>query len=110
MSLRLSLNTEEPFPTPTTKPSHSRKKDRMSYFTPTIQIDLTQVRNDRTDEIMHELEVELVNVDNLKDGCVEWIHHQTTNSMSHDSKASLFVESIQTLLASARTLAMKGAK
>ncbi|KAK9897858.1 mRNA triphosphatase CET1 [Cystobasidium minutum MCA 4210] len=55
---RISVSVEEPVPIPTSKPTHERWKDRVSYRHQAFQIDLTQVRSSENKEVLHELEIE----------------------------------------------------
>ncbi|KAF9077505.1 mRNA capping enzyme [Rhodocollybia butyracea] len=60
---RVSVNLEVPVSHPVGTPTHSRRKDRMSYSHEEFNIDLTQVTSTNpgggTPEILHELEVEI---------------------------------------------------
>ncbi|KAI0662329.1 mRNA capping enzyme [Cubamyces menziesii] len=60
---RISVNLEVPVPPPLGSPTHSRKKDRMSYSHEEFVIDLTQVTAtsgpNSKPEVLHELELEL---------------------------------------------------
>ncbi|KAI0357345.1 mRNA capping enzyme [Trametes cingulata] len=60
---RISVNLEVPVPPPLGSPTHTRKKDRMSYSHEEFVIDLTQVTStmgpNSKPEILHELELEL---------------------------------------------------
>ncbi|OSD07614.1 mRNA capping enzyme [Trametes coccinea BRFM310] len=60
---RISVNLEIPVPPPLGSPTHTRKKDRMSYSHEEFVIDLTQVTSTAgpgsKPEILHELELEL---------------------------------------------------
>ncbi|RDX39606.1 mRNA triphosphatase CET1 [Lentinus brumalis] len=66
---RISVNMEIPVPPPLGSPTHSRKKDRLSYTHQEFAIDLTQVTAtsgpNSKPEILHELEVELRHSDYL---------------------------------------------
>ncbi|KAI0712672.1 mRNA triphosphatase CET1 [Earliella scabrosa] len=66
---RVSVNMEIPVPVPSGTPSHSRKKDRLSYTHQEFAIDLTQVTathgGNSKPELLHELEVELRDSDYL---------------------------------------------
>lgn len=59
---RISVNLEVPVSTPAGTPSHTRRKDRLSYSHEEFRIDLTQVTASSpngTTEILHELELEI---------------------------------------------------
>ncbi|KAI0366667.1 mRNA capping enzyme [Pilatotrama ljubarskyi] len=60
---RISVNLEVPVPPPLGSPTHTRKKDRMSYSHEEFVIDLTQVTStfgpSSKPEVLHELELEL---------------------------------------------------
>ncbi|KAI0695782.1 CYTH-like domain-containing protein, partial [Cerioporus squamosus] len=66
---RISVNMEIPVPPPLGSPTHSRKKDRLSYTHQEFAIDLTQVTAtsgpNSKPEILHELEVEMRHSDYL---------------------------------------------
>ncbi|RPD62857.1 mRNA triphosphatase CET1 [Lentinus tigrinus ALCF2SS1-6] len=66
---RVSVNMEIPVPPPIGSPTHTRKKDRLSYTHQEFAIDLTQVTAtfgpNSKPEILHELEVELRHSDYL---------------------------------------------
>ncbi|KAI0322029.1 mRNA triphosphatase CET1 [Amylostereum chailletii] len=59
---RISVNMEVPVPHPIGSPTHTRKKDRMSYTHEEFSIDLTQVTSsggpNSQPEVLHELELE----------------------------------------------------
>ncbi|OCH88460.1 mRNA capping enzyme [Obba rivulosa] len=60
---RISVNIEIPVPPPLGTPTHTRRKDRMSYSHEEFVVDLTQVTSssgpNSKPEILHELEVEV---------------------------------------------------
>ncbi|KAI0324423.1 mRNA capping enzyme [Cubamyces sp. BRFM 1775] len=66
---RISVNLEVPVPQPLGSPTHTRRKDRMSYSHEEFVIDLTQVTAtagpNSKPEIFHELELELARPDYL---------------------------------------------
>ncbi|KAF8583353.1 mRNA triphosphatase CET1 [Ramaria rubella] len=59
---RISVNLEIPSPQPAGAPSHTRKKDRITYTHQYCNVDLTQVRQSATPSspptVLHELELE----------------------------------------------------
>ncbi|KAF9257491.1 mRNA triphosphatase CET1 [Marasmius fiardii PR-910] len=60
---RVSVNLEIPVPQPPGKPTHTRRKDRLSYTHEEFSIDLTQVTTSSGTskaEVLHELELEIV--------------------------------------------------
>jgi len=60
---RISVNLEVPVPPPLGTPTHTRRKDRMSYTHEEFNIDLTQVTStmgpNTKPEVLHELEIEI---------------------------------------------------
>jgi len=60
---RISVNVEVPTPQPMGTPTHTRRKDRISYSHEEFSIDLTQVTSTVSDskapEVLHELELEI---------------------------------------------------
>ncbi|KAM5538594.1 hypothetical protein V8D89_007623 [Ganoderma adspersum] len=66
---RISVNMEIPVPPPLGSPTHTRRKDRLSYSHQEFAIDLTQVTAtagpNSKPEVLHELEVELKNSEYL---------------------------------------------
>ncbi|KAI0251983.1 CYTH-like domain-containing protein [Lactifluus subvellereus] len=62
---RISVNIEVPVPHPLGSPTHTRRKDRISYTHEEFIVDLTQVTSCATPgsqlELLHELELELAN-------------------------------------------------
>ncbi|KAI1794765.1 mRNA triphosphatase CET1 [Ganoderma leucocontextum] len=66
---RISVNMEIPVPPPLGTPTHTRRKDRLSYSHQEFAIDLTQVTAtagpNSKPEVLHELEVELKNSEYL---------------------------------------------
>ncbi|QRV77567.1 mRNA capping enzyme, beta chain [Ceratobasidium sp. AG-Ba] len=64
---RISINLEEPAPSPNGQPAHTRRKDRISYTHQAFKIDLTQVTSSHggPNQLLHELEVEFVNAAEL---------------------------------------------
>jgi len=62
---RISVNVEVPVQHPLGSPTHSRRKDRISYAHEEFVIDLTQVASygapGSQPEILHELELEIAN-------------------------------------------------
>ncbi|KAI0051099.1 mRNA triphosphatase CET1 [Auriscalpium vulgare] len=66
---RISVNMEVPVPLPLGSPTHTRRKDRISYSHEAFSIDLTQVTSsagaNQPAEILHELEVEFAHSDLL---------------------------------------------
>ncbi|KAL0058230.1 mRNA-capping enzyme subunit beta [Marasmius tenuissimus] len=61
---RVSVNLEVPVPQPSGQPSHTRRKDRLSYTHEEFSVDLTQVTASNASgnhgEVLHELELEIV--------------------------------------------------
>ncbi|KAK1216877.1 mRNA-capping enzyme subunit beta [Marasmius sp. AFHP31] len=61
---RVSVNLEVPVPQPSGQPSHTRRKDRLSYTHEEFSVDLTQVTASNPSgnhgEVLHELELEIV--------------------------------------------------
>ncbi|KAJ7069902.1 CYTH-like domain-containing protein [Mycena amicta] len=55
---RVSVSVEAPVSHPLGSPTHTRKKDRMSYSHEEFSIDLTQVTPSDSPERLHELEIE----------------------------------------------------
>ncbi|KAH9080568.1 mRNA capping enzyme [Lactarius deliciosus] len=62
---RVSVNVEVPMPHPLGSPTHTRRKDRISYSHEEFSIDLTQVASfgapGSQTELLHELELEIAN-------------------------------------------------
>ncbi|KAH9002556.1 mRNA capping enzyme [Lactarius hatsudake] len=61
---RVSVNVEVPMPHPLGSPTHTRRKDRISYSHEEFNIDLTQVASGAPGsqtELLHELELEIAN-------------------------------------------------
>ncbi|KAA1469956.1 mRNA capping enzyme [Dentipellis sp. KUC8613] len=62
---RISVNVEVPVSHPIGSPTHTRRKDRLSYKHEEFRIDLTQVTStagpNQQPELLHELEVEFAN-------------------------------------------------
>jgi len=58
---RVSVNLEVPVPQPMGTPTHTRRKDRLSYSHEEFSIDLTQVTSTAggAPEVLHELELEI---------------------------------------------------
>jgi len=60
---RISVNLEVPVPQPSGTPTHTRRKDRISYSHEEFSIDLTQVTSTASGggapEVLHELELEI---------------------------------------------------
>ncbi|KAF9468650.1 mRNA capping enzyme [Collybia nuda] len=100
---RVSVNLEAPVPHPVGSPTHTRRKDRMSYSHEEFNIDLTQVTSSTTSsappQVLHELEIEIARSELLLSTAAK---RGDPNVPEHDRSA--FDELIRAFVNNARIL------
>ncbi|KAI0304444.1 mRNA triphosphatase CET1 [Multifurca ochricompacta] len=106
---RISVNVEVPVPHPLGSPTHTRRKDRISYSHEEFVIDLTQVASSggpgSQPELLHELELEFANPRLLAAAAAK-----RGDESSPEPERFMFDELIRVFVNNARILARNSAE